>query len=166
VIHPAPRPKKPAKKRHQWNSTIPASKVSSAPKVRPPKRKVAKRKIQKSSTRKAKNWKRAYGSAARVEWVKQQPCVFCGLTPCENAHIETGGMGRKAHYTKVVPMCATSSEMMPAGGKIWRVRIRIGCHKSYDTWARQSMQGQVDLDAAAAETERKWIAYSAGRKSA
>jgi hypothetical protein len=139
VIHPAPRPKKPAKKRHQWNSTIPASKVSSAPKVRPPKRKVAKRKIQKSSTRKAKNWGRAYGSRERVEWVKQQPCEGCLYPLSENAHAATGGTGRKSDSRHILPLCSC-------------------CHRALHRLGKRTWQARwlINLDAAAAETERRW----------
>jgi hypothetical protein len=59
--------------------------------------------------RKATNWRNAYGSRERCVFVQSLPCLvpFCGNTPSENAHIESGGMGRKAHYTKVVPLCSS-----------------------------------------------------------
>lgn len=56
--------------------------------------------------RKDREWKRAYGSEDRVRWVKQLNCLVCGAVPSENAHIETGGTGRKADADRVVPLCA------------------------------------------------------------
>jgi hypothetical protein len=49
-----------------------------------------------------------------VAWVKSQPCVYCfALSPVfasfftsHNAHTQTGGAGRKADYTTIVPLCA------------------------------------------------------------
>jgi hypothetical protein len=43
--------------------------------------------------RKAKEWKRAYGSEERVKWIQRQPSVVSGRRPCENAHVRTGGTG-------------------------------------------------------------------------
>ena len=56
--------------------------------------------------RKARNWERAYGSPARVEWVKSQPCLVCRDTPSENAHTRSGGTGRKADADTIVPLCS------------------------------------------------------------
>lgn len=57
--------------------------------------------------RKASEFQRAYHSKARVAWVKAQPCavLLCNHAPCENAHIESGGMGRKADADKIIPLC-------------------------------------------------------------
>ena len=62
------------------------------------------RKRQKE--RKARAFARAYHSEERVVWVKQLNCVVCGRTPCDNAHTETGGTGRKAGYKTIVPLCS------------------------------------------------------------
>lgn len=66
----------------------------------------------KPKHRKASEFKRIYGSKARVEWVKAQPCAWCGLygvdPRCggisENAHTENEGLSRKGHYTTIVPL--------------------------------------------------------------
>lgn len=50
-------------------------------------------------------FQRVYGSKRRVEFIKHLPCAVCGKTPCENAHTKSGGMGRKADYTTIVPLC-------------------------------------------------------------
>lgn len=56
--------------------------------------------------RRQKNFARAYHSSERVQWVQRLPCSLCGRGPSENAHTETGGMGRKADYTSIVPLCS------------------------------------------------------------
>lgn len=48
---------------------------------------------------------RCYHSRARVAWVKSLHCVWCGVAGCDNAHTETDGMGRKAGYETIVPLC-------------------------------------------------------------
>jgi hypothetical protein len=57
--------------------------------------------------RRASEFARCYGSKERVEWVKRQPCIDCGATPSDNAHVEGEGVGRKAHHTRIVPLCRT-----------------------------------------------------------
>ena len=66
----------------------------------------AKRKRDRE--RKKREFARKYGSERRVRLVQAMPCVVpsCRRAPSENAHIETEGMGRKAHHTKTVPLCA------------------------------------------------------------
>lgn len=53
-----------------------------------------------------REWKRVYGSLERVQWIASRPCDFCGDTPCSNAHVRNGGMGRKAGYQYIVSACA------------------------------------------------------------
>lgn len=62
----------------------------------------------KAKKRTASDFARVYGSKARVAWIAAQPCLGClsTATPCENAHIKSGGVGRKADYTQIVPLCA------------------------------------------------------------
>ena len=58
--------------------------------------------------RKAANHARAHGSTARIAFVNSLPCLVRN-TQCagrtQNAHIETGGAGRKADASKIVPLC-------------------------------------------------------------
>ena len=60
--------------------------------------------------RKAASFARAYGSPERVSWIQRQPCVLCGHTPSENAHVRTGGTGRKADARWIVPLCHVCHE--------------------------------------------------------
>jgi hypothetical protein len=83
------------------------------------KRTPLKRKTRLTGTRKPKarkriapknrsaiEFQRIYGSKRRVEFVKRMGCCVCGKTPCENAHIKSGGMGRKADYREIIPLCS------------------------------------------------------------
>jgi hypothetical protein len=104
--------------------------------------------------RKPSEFARIYHSRARVRWVKSLPCVACeaaswlfGDAPMprsQNAHTETGGMGYKAGYETIVPLCASHHR-------------RYDEHKApFDTdEARQAIK-----DAAAA-TQAAWERYAA-----
>ena len=56
--------------------------------------------------RRDREWARAYGSVERVEAVRAMRCCVPGCNGLsENAHITTGGMGRKADADKVANLC-------------------------------------------------------------
>jgi hypothetical protein len=120
----------------------------------PRKRPVAKR----NPSRRKKEFARAYHSAERVHFVQSLPCVACAELyapePCppapkiDNAHIETDGVGRKAHYTKIVPLCNYLPDVP-------------GHHPYLHAWGRKEFERitRVDLEAAAARTEQAWQSY-------
>lgn len=56
-------------------------------------------------SRKAKDRERAYGGPDRIAWVQRLPCWVCGHGASQNAHVKTGGMGRKADARWIVPLC-------------------------------------------------------------
>jgi hypothetical protein len=67
-------------------------------------------------TRKPSETLRAYGPPARRRFVTALPCVYCvAVSPMfalvggkrHQAHVETGGTGRKADADKIVPLCAS-----------------------------------------------------------
>lgn len=100
---------------------------------------------------------RAHGEPEFREWIKGEPCVVCGRTPSDAAHLKSGGTGRKADVTATVPMCST----IPALGY-------SGHHDEYD--GRQRAGGKqtfaakyphLDLPALAAETQRRWLERAA-----
>jgi hypothetical protein len=93
--------------------------------------------------RRAKEFARAYGSEERVEFVRNLPCIVCGSRPSENAHIVTGGMGRKADYQLIVPLSSDCHAMAHAKGMSW-LEVERG----------------IDLELAAACTEAAWQSYS------
>lgn len=106
----------------------------------------------KNPDRKAREFVRAYHSEDRVLFVKHglRCCVpHCYRMPCENAHIETGGMGRKAHYTKVVPMCGYHHREIHQLGR-----------ETFET--KHGDRGiAFDLDVEAEWTEQMWQACGA-----
>lgn len=58
--------------------------------------------------RSAADYARIYGSRRRVQWIKAMPCAACGHISADgnhNHHTENGGMGRKAGYATIVPLC-------------------------------------------------------------
>lgn len=96
--------------------------------------------------RRAKGFARAYHSEERVLFVKGLMCCVCtveGFT--ENAHIEGDGAGRKAHYTKIVPLCGSRYGY-------------LGHHNWLHAKGREEFEARfdIDLDQEAAETEALW----------
>ena len=47
---------------------------------------------------------RVYGSVDRAEWIARHRSVVSGGGPCVNAHVRTGGVGRKADACWIVPL--------------------------------------------------------------
>lgn len=105
---------------------------------------------RRNRKRHTREWIRAYGSPERCEFVKGLPCVVCGFVPSENAHIETGGMGRKADADKIVPLCGLAAELA--------LFDRVGCHTILHAAGRESLEKLrgLDLSACARETEKAW----------
>ena len=54
--------------------------------------------------RSAADKQRVYGTPERIEWLKAQPSVASGRGPCENVHVRTDGMSRKADARFIVPL--------------------------------------------------------------
>lgn len=69
---------------------------------------------------------RAFGPIERVRWVQSLPCLVCGDSPCENAHSVGGGMGRRADYQTIVPLCPTHHrEQHQMGTKSFQARYGV-----------------------------------------
>lgn len=105
--------------------------------------------------RRAAEWERAYGSKARVEFVKALPCCVCGSRyGVQNAHVGShveAGMGRRGDADTVAPLC-------------------LDCHAAQEgrTAAFEAARGLPAgfLARAAAETEASWqrhLASGGGR---
>lgn len=79
--------------------------------------------------------------------MKGLPCAakYCCSGPIENAHIRTGGMGRKADAEFIVPLCRGHHRMMHESGARWVAAFY-----------------NLDLPALAVETQRAWLAFSGG----
>lgn len=106
---------------------------------------------RRNPKRQRSEFARCYHSRERVRFVKSLGCVVCTmLSPffglatagkCHNAHTETGGMGRKADYTTIVPLCPVH-------------------HKRYDEHLDpcDSEKARQLIKAAAAQVEKLWLA--------
>lgn len=92
--------------------------------------------------RKKREFERAYGGEARVEWIRAQPSVVSGRTPCVNAHVANGGMGRKADAAWIVPLTYEEHEELHQVG-VLRFEQRYVIH----------------LKSAAVAVEAKWQAH-------
>lgn len=100
--------------------------------------------------RREREFARAFGSLERCYYVSQLACVvpWCRQRgPMENAHIETGGVGRKADATKVVPACEPHHRTGP-----------IAMHHGIETFQDEYA---IDLEEAARLTEESWQRYGA-----
>lgn len=40
------------------------------------------------------------------EWLKRQPCVVCGRTPCDPAHVGLRGLGMRCPDREAISLCA------------------------------------------------------------
>lgn len=116
----------------------------------PPKR--GKRPKRVNTKRKAKNWTRAYGGKARIAFVAAMPCLvnlLCDRSQqCHNAHITTGGMGRKSDAARIVPLCSWHHDALHRRGRL-----------SFEQFFG------LDLAAEAARIDALWLASLAGPRT-
>ena len=91
-----------------------------------------------NKARKAESFARAYGGEERVAWVQRQPSVVSGASPCVNAHVKTGGAGRKADARWIVPLTpAEHDELHRIGQRSFEAAHQIDlAHEAYVTDAR------------------------------
>lgn len=143
--------KKPPKSPRAWNSTLPAG--SSLPRGPGPKRKSR----TKPKKRTADEYARIYGSEARVEWFKAQPCIGCGIVGySENAHTQNDGKGRKGHHSTIVPACGVHPDR---DGNLVE-----GCHAEMDHGKRAfEAKYRLSLNTEAAEWHRRWYLHEHGQ---
>lgn len=125
----------------------------------PPRRHRLKRSAVKprNAARKRREFARAYGSRERVEWVKSLPCAACGVVGfSENAHVASGGAGRKADASQIVPLCGP--HYCPPDFSF------IGCHAMYDRRIPpfDIIVKRGEVLAAADRTEAAWQTFSGG----
>lgn len=97
----------------------------------------------KNPDRRRREFARCYGSPERVAFVQARPCVVprCGASPCENAHVGTGGAGRKADADRVVPLCpAHHRELHRRGARTFAVAhdldLQLHAARADALWAR------------------------------
>lgn len=95
----------------------------------------------RNAKRKKSEWARAYHSEAFVRFTKSAPCAADGRTPCDAAHTENGGAGRKGDWTTIIPLCSGIN----------------GCHAKQhrEGWAAIGMS-EVGRERAVANHQAAW----------
>lgn len=106
--------------------------------------------------RKAKNHARAYGE--KRAWVVTLPCLICGYSPCDPAHVGTLGGGLKSGSERLVPLCGPRLQLVGRLTDYFDGHHRES-HRGIKTF--QAKYG-IDLKAEAARIEREWQSYSGG----
>ncbi len=106
--------------------------------------------------RRARELLRAYGTPERRAWMKTQPCIVCGRTPCDNAHVgkQGAGAGHRAGYDQIAPLC----RRLHADG------IHLaGCHVLSHKYGLSHLLGagwEQKVAAAIKATQAAWLAVS------
>lgn len=100
--------------------------------------KPVKRSAIKKKPRPAKDTDRIYGPPEFREYLHASPCMLCGIQGdmIQQAHIETGGMGRKSGWEKTGPLCGRRVRTILLGGghvQMTPDSMYESCHKWYDT---------------------------------
>lgn len=99
---------------------------------------------------------RAHGSEERRAWTKREPCIVpnCGRTPCDAAHLVSGGKGRKADASWTVAFCSSN----PVTGY-------VGHHDEFDN-GKQSFMAKyfpgIERAELAVAFEARWQAHIGG----
>jgi len=96
--------------------------------------------------RRKREFARAYGSKARVEWIQSLACLHCLSRPSENAHTPSrSGMGRKGDASTIVPLCSA-------------------CHHRLHQVGLETFQSEslLDLAQCAAIIDAAWTAHISG----
>jgi len=96
--------------------------------------------------RRQREFARAYGSKARVQWVQSLACLHCLARPSENAHTPSrSGMGRKGDASTIVPLCSA-------------------CHRRLHQVGLETFQSEscLDLVQCAAIIDAAWTAHISG----
>ncbi len=112
-----------------------------------------------NTARKAREFARSFHSRARVEFVQSLPCIVCGRTPSDSAHIEVLGMGIKADASKTVPLCTLWLDGNIGRGHHWELDNGDGRRAGFE------QRYHVDLTAAAARTDAAWRDQHAATRS-
>lgn len=100
------------------------------------------------SETKAQKLQRCYGGPERIEWMRHQPSIVSGKTPCVSAHVKNGGKGRKADACWTVPLTWEEHHELDTKG-----------HKTF------AAKYGVDLAYHAAITDARWAQYEAAHQT-
>jgi hypothetical protein len=111
---------------------------------------------RRNPAHRAANHERAYGEKAA--WIRGFPCVGCGIGgPIEAAHTTTGGMGRKADASTLVPLCGP--HVLPPYSLY---RFVESCHRELHRVGIKTFEArhEVNLKALAAKYEAEWQTHT------
>lgn len=90
----------------------------------------------RNAKRRPKEWARAYGSKERVKAIKRLPCHNCRRRRAENAHLRTGGTGRKGPWWEIVDLCDECHRTGPSSLHNLGSVEAFDAHHGTDLWAR------------------------------
>lgn len=117
--------------------------------------------LKKRNAKRAKSeFARCFHSKERVAWIKSLPCVVCGaISPIfnlvrgrsDNAHTAKDGMGRRAGYETIVPLCRShhriyDERQWPLANPVARARIAAGAPLIEAAWQRHA-EGESPVSA-------------------
>ena len=93
-----------------------------------------------------KSFKRSFGSEERVYWISRHPSIVSGKIPCENAHVRTGGVGRKADSKWIVPLTFEEhQELHQKGQRTFEAKYGVNLiecaeriEKEWQSWTKQA----------------------------
>lgn len=108
----------------------------------------------RNADRRASEFARCYLSDERVAFVRSLPCVTCGRTPSDNAHVgpNGAGAGRKANYDQIVNLCRVCHRELHQTGRVvqkWGTNIGV-------------VISRPALQLCAAILQATWLTYSGG----
>jgi hypothetical protein len=94
------------------------------------KKATKRQKPMAKKSRKPKETARVYGGHRRVEWVNGLGCLICLRGPCENAHVKSGGVGRKADAKWIVPLCRDHHAEHHRGARTFEAKYGVSLLKA------------------------------------
>ena len=123
---PAPLPKKSQKRI--------ARELAEHGRVLPTTTRKSAKPIAKRSKKRRADDARIYGPQEFRDDLHRHACLGCGYRgmQIEQAHVHTGGVGRKDDWTRTGPLCGPHYECVEGGG--WA--LVEGCHAQYDAAKR------------------------------
>lgn len=106
-----------------------------------------KRRAREEATREAVAYKRFVGAL---------PCAGCGGNKVDAHHAGQHGLGEKAHWSTLLPLCRRDHDALHDGKapfadaerrRAWEARVQVDCRELYaDHVAHRGSAGGVDME--------------------
>lgn len=91
----------------------------------------------RAKKRERNDGQRIYGPETFRDFLHAQPCLNCGIRyAIEQAHMRTGGVGRKDDFDRTGPLCGPHVIVTPGIGE----KLVEGCHRDYDRYRLSNTQ--------------------------